>query len=229
VSSLIGCGVVLACVPFKSSAHQSLSALVLAPLVWSCARQSRWMLGMWSMVCAFICHSLTVIALTQIDPALGSSLTPDGDQYWAKQLVWITTGSDPEYEWAAWGPAHLQLFLGTTVYSLSSFGLITLQQGFYEVDLMNYYNGRLILASDNGWLAICFGWHLWSLLRGCGYVVLTYELTSLGLQIAIGQSLATWQSRLTRWSIGIGFLVLDATVKWSLLELVRQALFANLA
>jgi hypothetical protein len=180
------------------------------------------------LAAVFAGHSVAIIGVTSIAPETAAAMVPGGEEYWQKQWHWITTGKDPEYEWHAWGPAHAQLFCGTTLFSVTSLGVITLHQGFFEVDLMNYYNGQLLRISRRPELALCYGWHLWSLLRGCGYVVLTYELTSLGLQLAMGRSLAPWSERAIRWGVGTGFLILDATTKWCLLETVRQQLAANL-
>jgi len=227
-SVMMGALPVLICAAMLTPLHQVISALVLAPVVWTCARRDDWALGMLVLATTFTAHSLTMIAITVVAPDVGFELVPDGEAYWLKQRAWITSGEDPEYKWQAWGPAHAQLLAGTTLYSLTSLGAITIHQGFYEVDLMNYYNGRLIGISRNPVVALWFGWHLWSLLRGVGYVVLTYELASLGLQITMGCQLASWRDRAIRWGVGIGFLLLDATAKWYLLEIVRRQLNANL-
>ena len=228
VSFVIATVPALAAISAPSSLHQVLSAVGLAPFVWSCARRDDWARGMTLLSATFVIHSLTLIAITVYAPETGSSLVPGGDEYWLKQLDWITTGRDPEYELRAWGPAHVQLLCGTTLFSMTSLGAITLHQGFHEVDLMNFYNGQLIRISRHPLVALTFGWHLWSMLRGCGYVVLTFEIVSLSLQMAIGRRLATKRVRCVRWLVGVGFLILDGLAKWFLLELVRQQLSANL-
>jgi hypothetical protein len=223
----IGCLPVL-CLPFGASFHQILSTLAVAPGLWWCARENDWRKGMLFLASVFLAHSIVVIVITACGPDHGSAIVPGGTEYWRKQYEWITTGRDPEYEWKAWGPAHVQLFAGTTLFSVTSFGMITLHQGFYEVDLMNFYNGQLVLISRRPAVGLFYGWHLWSLLRGCGYIVLTFELSSLGLQLAIGRRLSPWKQRMCRFATGTGFLILDGVAKWSLLEIVRQKLAENL-
>jgi hypothetical protein len=224
----VGCIPIL-CLPFGCSVHQIVSPLAVAPGLWWCARENNWRKGILFLAGVFLVHSASVIAITALVPDRAAAIVPGGLDYWEKQYVWITTGKDPEYELKAWGPAHAQLFAGTTLFSLTSFGTLTLYQGFYEVDLMNYYNGRLMMLSRQPEVGLFYGWHLWSLLRGCGYVVLTFELSSLGLQFAIGRGLSTWKQRACRFGIGTGFLILDALTKWCLLETVRQKLAENLA
>ena len=70
--------------------------------------------------------------------------------------------------------------------------------------------------------------HPWSLLRGAGYVLLTYEILSLALQVFSGRRLAVWRVRGSRLAAGVGFLLADGLVKYFFLETVRQQLFANL-
>jgi hypothetical protein len=68
------------------------------------------------------------------------------------------------------------------------------------------------------------GWHPWSVCRGIGYLVLTYEIASLSLSRLSGTPLASLQARQWRWGLGLGFLVLDGIIKYTLLEAVRRVL-----
>ena len=49
---------------------------------------------------------------------------PNAADYWDKQHRWITTGYDTEYEIESWLPAHVQLLLGTALFSFTSFGAV---------------------------------------------------------------------------------------------------------
>lgn len=209
--------------------HQPLTALLLAPVLWSCAQRNDWRRGMALLGLVFLSHSAVAISLAYSFPATAAEAIPDGPDYWGKQWIWITTGTDPEYELAAWIYAHLQLLIGTTLFSFTSLGTVTLHQGLYEVDLMNYYNAQLLHHSRQGWWALLLGWHIWSLLRGAGYVVLTYEMTSFSLQFFSDRQNSTWQHRGLRWAIACTCLAADAISKYALLEVVRIRLFENLA
>jgi hypothetical protein len=122
----------------------------------------------------------------------------------------------------------LQLLLGTTIFSFTSLGVITIHQGVYEVDLMNFYNAMLLHYSRSGWWSLLLGWHVWSMLRGIGYVVLTYEMISLSLQVFSGRRISTGSHRGLRWAIACTCLLGDATTKYLFLEAVRMRLFDNL-
>ncbi|MEZ6107319.1 MAG: hypothetical protein R3B96_14670 [Pirellulaceae bacterium] len=151
-----------------------LLTLLLLPIV---ARE-RWIAGPAFISLTFFSHCVIAVGLTRWDPASTSTLMPDAAEYWLKQHHWITTGSDPEYELSQWVPAHLQLAVGATLYTFTSLGWLTFMQGFYEVDLMNFYLGQLMRHSDQPGIAAGTGWHIWSILRGIGFVFLTFETIS---------------------------------------------------
>jgi hypothetical protein len=113
-------------------------------------------------------------------------------------------------------------------FTYTSLGLIPFWQGLYEVDLMNFYVGRLVAGSQSPALALAVGWHPWSLCRGAGYLVLTYEVASLSLARLVGERLSTPGARRKRWLVGLGLLVLDGGIKFLCLEPVRQVLAGNL-
>lgn len=148
--------------------------------------------------------------------------------YWQKQITWIRTGRDPEYALSAWVPAHVQLLAGVVIFSFTSWGVIPFAQGFYEVDLMNYYNAKLAATSLNEPLAIATGWHIWSALRGVGYLFITFEVISLSLELVSGRKISTTGRRRMRWALGLGFLLADGLIKANILEATRLQLLSNL-
>jgi hypothetical protein len=169
-----------------------------------------------------------VITVSQVDPQGVAPLLPGAEAYWHKQLLWITTGNDPEYHWVAWVPAHLRLLGGTTLYSYTSLGALTFYEGFYEVDLMNFYTAQLLRQSSSQPLALATGWHIWSLLRGLGYLFITFEMISLALRHVLCVPLSTRQRRRWRWGIGLSLILADGLAKAMLLEPVRSTLFTNM-
>jgi hypothetical protein len=122
----------------------------------------------------------------------------------------------------------LQLCAAVVLLGYTSLGFVPLWQGMYEVDLMNFYVGRLLAGSENPAIALLLGWHPWSLCRGIGYLWIVFEVASISLERMAGVPLSTRRRRATRWALGLGFLVLDGAIKLALLDVVREALAENL-
>jgi hypothetical protein len=218
----------MVCLAVGCGGHQLVSAVALALVSLSCARHDAWIKGVAAIAVAFLAHCAVVVALANAAPKSAAPLLPDAEDYWHKQITWIETGEDPEYELSAWVPAHVQLLGGTVLFSFTSFGAIAFYEGFYEVDLMNYYSARLITHSSNQPLALLTGWHVWSLLRGIGYLFITFEVISLALQFFSGRAVSTRRARALRWTLGLSFILADGIVKALCLEPVREQLFRNL-
>jgi hypothetical protein len=125
-------------------------------------------------------------------------------------------------------PAHVQLLGGVVLFAYTSLGLVPFWEGFYQVDLMNGYVSQLVLHSHNPWTALGLGWHPWSICRGIGFCVITFEMCSISLGRLTGAPLSTCSRRRARWLAGLGFLLLDTALKYILLEPVRMVLAANL-
>jgi hypothetical protein len=207
--------------------HQIVSALLLMMLCLPCAREDDWAKGIGVMAVAYAAHCAVVIALAYADPQHVASILPGADAYWQKQIHWIQTGSDPEYKLSAWVPAHLTLLGAAFIFGYTSLGGILFYEGFFEVDLMNFYNAQLMAQSSNHALSLALGWHIWSWLRGLGYLFISFEIISLSLRRMTGKSQAgrfRWQ----RLSVGLAFLIADGLVKVILLEPVREQMMFNL-
>lgn len=218
-----------------SPGHQVVSALLLMMLCLPCAREDNWLKGIGVMALAYTAHCAVVIALAYADPQHVAPLLPGAESYWQKQLQWIQTGTDPEYKLSAWVPAHLMLLGAAFLFSYTSLGSILFYEGFFEVDLMNFYNAQLMAQSSNHALSLALGWHVWSWLRGLGYLFITFEIISLSLRRMTGVTTEAatggttggrW--RLTRFCVGLAFLLADALVKVILLEPVREQMLFNL-
>jgi hypothetical protein len=211
-----------------TSAHQPLTALLLGPLFWACVRDDRQgkALGVVGLVVGS--HSLAAIALAATDPT-ASAILPGSEEYGRQTLHWVRTGEDPEYEPAYWVPVHLGLLAGVVLLAYTSLGVLPLLHGLRQVDLMNFYVGRLIAESQSPWVALAAGWHPWSVLRGLSYACLVYEITSLSLERLTGRTLSTPRRRMLRWGVGLSLAVADAGMKVLTLPLIRSILHANLA
>lgn len=214
--------------PFGWSGHRFVSAALLFPVFVSLVRADRQREGFATVLVSYACHSIAAIALTFLDPASAAPLLADGAAYWEKNERWIRTGIDPEYQVINWLPAHAQQLAGMAIYGFTSLGLIPLAQGMYEIDLMNFYVGRLLQVSDSAFVALFVGWHFWAILRGVAYTRIVFEVSSLSLSRMTGIELSTRERRRRRWIVGLACLGLDGLGKLLALEPVRLVLYANL-
>jgi|GEM_PF-1076453 len=214
---------------FGWSGHRLISAALLFPAYVSLVRGDRQRAGFATVLVCFALHSATAIALTFFDPAGAAGVLSGGEGYWEKNIHWIRTGLDPEYLVIHWLPAHARQLVGMSVYAFTSLGLIPLAQGLYEIDLMNFYVGRLLRISDHASIALFAGWHFWSILRGVAYTRIVFEVSSLSLSRLTGVQLSSAPRRRRRWLVGLTLLVLDGLGKYFALEPVRLLLSANLS
>jgi hypothetical protein len=211
-----------------TSLHHLLMALVLAPLFWACVCEDR--LGKALLLVALVVgsHSALAIGLSAFDPAGAARVLPQADDYWQQTLHWVRTGEDAHYEPANWLPDHLLLLLGLLAASYTSLGLLPFTRGVQQLDLMNFYVGRLMACSRDPAVALAAGWHPWSFLRGLGYTLLIFEVASLSLERFSGQTLSTPQRRWLRWGVGLGCCFGDALLKLAVRDLIRSTLLSNL-
>jgi hypothetical protein len=204
-----------------------ITAIFLTPILVAAVVEDSLLRAIAAMTATFAAHSLLVIGLAIHQPAAMASLAP-AEPYWQESLAWITTGVSREYELSWWLPAHGQWFAAVTLFTYLSLGLVTFWQGLFEVDLMNYYVGRLVAHSANPWLGLALGWHPWSVCRALGYLFITFEVTSFSCERLTGTRLSTAGRRRARWIAGLAFLGLDCILKYALLETIRSALADNL-
>jgi hypothetical protein len=209
--------------------HQLTTALLLAPLFWACVCDDRQWRAMGILFLAAGAHSALAIYLAAADPAGTARVLPESDAYWHKTLHWVQTGEAAEYVPANWVSTHIGLLLILVAGGYTSLGLVPFAQGIQQLDVMNYYVGRLAASSQSPAVALAVGWHPWSFLRGIGYALVIYEVASLSLERFSGQTLSARRRRYLRWAVGLGFCLADAVLKYAIQGLVRDTLFANLA
>jgi hypothetical protein len=206
----------------------ALAALLLVALLAAAAVRDTTAGAVGVVAVAILAQSAVNVSLAAVDPEGLAAVLPAGRAYWEESRHWIVTGQNPEYELGSWLPAHALLLAGVTLLTYVSLGLTPLLRGLEQVDMMNYYVGRLVAHSDSPWLAVACGWHPWSVLRGIGCVVLLFEVVSLSFERLTARPLSTPRRRLLRWTAGIAFLVLDGIVKYTCMEPVRVLLAENL-
>lgn len=213
---------------FRVPGHPLVSAVLLSLMCLGLVSKDRWMQCITAISLAFVFHSVMAVGLSRQYPEVCAEILPKAASYWDRQERWIKTGINEEYEVSSWLPGHIQMFFGTAFFSFTSFGAVVFHEGFVQVDMMNYYNAQLAKESQSEIRAIGFGWHLWSLMRGLGYLFVTYEMISLSVEFLLRQSISTWKKRTFRWTCGLGFLIADCVIKFYAVEAVREKLFENL-
>ena len=228
ISVAAGATPILLASVFATSCHQTLTGLLLVPLLLACVVRDRCVRGIAIIVMVISVHSVIAISLSATDPEHAVQILDGSAPYWEKTRHWILTGDDPEYRWRTWLPAHLQLAVGVPLTGYLSLGAIPLGIGIREVDLMNFYVGRLISTSKHPGIALACGWHPWSIARGLGYAVLLFEVVSWSLSRMTHTPLSTRKRRQYRWVIGLTLAILDAALKLWLSPYIRDTLFANL-
>jgi hypothetical protein len=231
----LGLGVALGAVPVLVDHAGGLpishtaTALLGLPLLLAAAARDRLHPGLTCLAIVFLVHSATVIGLAALDPDRLAAVFPDGRDYWEETQHWIATGESVRYDLGWWAPVHVQLTVVMLLWGYLSLGLVPLLQGLHEIDLMNFYVGRLLAQAPAPGAGLLLAWHPWSLCRGVGFLFLTYEVASFSLARLTGEPLSPWRRRRLRWLGGLGFLLLDAVVKWLASDAVRQVLAGQLA
>lgn len=205
--------------------HQSLTGLLLVPLFLACVCEDR--LGKALSLVALVLgsHSGLAIFLSIHDPAGAAAVLAGSQAYWEQARGWIQTGDDPDYRLAGWLPQHV-LLLGMVLLGAGlTLGVLPFAIGVEQIDLMNFYVGRMVAQSDNPTLTLLLGWHPWSLLRGLGYTVAIFVVTSSVIESLTGQNIAQGSSR--RRLVFASLLILaDGLAKLFLSSFVREQLFA---
>jgi hypothetical protein len=228
VAAVVGAVPVLAGYAVGSPLHQPLTALLMAPLFLACLARDRLGRAVGVVGVVFVAHSAVAVALSASDPAGSAAILPGAAAYWDRTWLWVSTGADHEYRWTGWAPAHALQLVVVPALGYASLGVVPFAAGLEQVDLMNYYVGRLAAASESPARAVALGWHPWSVLRGLAFTVLVFELASWSLQRLSGVTLSTRRRRLARVAAGVALAALDAAVKFALAPVVREQLFANL-
>ncbi len=227
-SILAGAAPVLVSYFLRVPGHQIATALVLFPLFLSGIRAARSMRALSIVAVAFVAHSAVVIVLSARDPAGIAPLLPGAEPFWRESRDWIETGVNVEYAPSRWLPKHALLLGAVVLLGYCSVGLTVLLRGLYEVDLMNYYVGRLVAESSEAATAVIYGWHIWSLLRGVGCALIMYEISAVSLARLTHDDPAAGRCRFGRPLAGVGLLVLDGVLKFLLMDTVQARLQTNL-
>jgi hypothetical protein len=173
-------------------------------------------------------HSALAITLACRDPERAADVFPESAVYWERTEHWVHTGENSEYQPDFWIPVHLKHLAGLLATSYTTFGVIPLDNGFRQLDVMNYYVGRLIGLSRDPMITIMAGWHPWSFLRVLGYSLLLYEMVSWSLERFTARRISTPRRRRARWLVGLALCLGDGVLKYLIADWIRLVLRDNL-
>src|SRR5262245_1279187 len=224
----IGTGPLLLGYLLGTSLHHLLTAVLVAPLLWASLCTDRQVRGLALVAVVMVSHSALAIFLAAHDPERAGVVFPESDHYWQTTYHWIRSGENPDYELVHWLPAHLIQFAGVVAGSYTSLGVLPLVYGLRQLDVMNYYVGRLVAMSHSPAVTLLAGWHPWSFVRGLGFTLLLFEVSSLSLERFTGRTLATPRRRLFRWVLGLGLCLADGLLKFVIADWLRLVLNGTL-
>lgn len=207
-----------------TAAHQPLFGLLLTPILIGCLARGRLGLAFLAIAIAIGIHSTIAIYLSATDPSRAASIFQGSAPYWENTRHWIVTGTDPEYDWRHFLPAHLILVTLVLLGGYFTLSALPLMLGIRELDLMNFYVGRLIAEGNDPIAAVVWGWHPWSFIRGLGYSLLLMFATSQALARLKGKSEILPRVSWGMLIVGLALAVLDAFVKITISPMVREKL-----
>ncbi len=179
----------------------------------------------WLLVWALMLN-LVMIGLLLLCPA------QSGKIYLAKDFMgqiqqWVKDGTGLEGTSSLFIPHHLKQLGIFGALSLVSAGAASLFLGVVQLDYMNYYVAVLVAKSGQPFKALFFGWHIWSICRVIGYIIICSVLA----QPLLGR-LFRYRLQLGLWfylAVGLGFVFLDIFLKVFLNPAWRRAISSMFA
>lgn len=224
----VGAVPILAGFALGSPFHQPATGLALALLVLPCVATDRFLRAAGIIAISIFVHSAIAIGLAATSPERTAPILRGSSQYWHSTWNWVRNGADEEYRTKVWLPRHAALVAVAIVFGYTSFGAVPFVRGIEEIDLMNFYVGQLLRSSERPELAILFGWHPWSFVRGLAFAFIVFEVMSVSLERFAGGALSTRRRRIVRWTAGLTFVVIDGTIKVLFAPAIRERLYRNL-
>ncbi len=227
-SAAVGALPILAGFALGSWLHQPVTGMALALLILPCVAADRFFRAAGIVAIAVFSHSAVAIGIATANPERTAPILRGSSEYWHSTWNWVRHGADEEYRPDVWLPRHAALVAVATVFGYTSFGAVPFVRGIEEIDLMNFYVGQLIRASERPEMAVLFGWHPWSFVRGLAFAFIVFEVTSISFERFVGRTLSTRRRRVVRWTAGLSLVLLDGTIKVLFAPAIREQLYRNL-
>ena len=187
-------------------------------------RKGRLFDGIADMILWAIWECLIVITLTFFYKEQAREVFWNASSYWQDMREWLATGRGAEGDPSVWLLMHVKHLAILLVASLF-FGLPALIMGVLQLNYMNYYVASCMLASDNPLMVGLMAWHVWSILRVTGYIVLASTVFHcvLGLTGKVHWRKSQFAGGII---VGLCLVILDGILKWQLAETTRQVILS---
>jgi hypothetical protein len=163
-----------------------------------------------------------MITLCYLYPHRAEAVLYNAAAYWDDMQSWLITGHGTEGTISAWFPIHLRHLV---LIHIGAFliGLPGLVLGVLQLNFMNYYVSRCMLAATDPLRTLPVAWHFWSVIRVLGFITIASAIYQVFLRL-IFRVPARWGWIWGAWFSGMIFVVLDALLKWRFAETVRMML-----
>jgi len=208
------------------SAVQLLIAFIIAFPPWivlllHLARGRLWD-GIMDMLLWVIWECAVMITFCYLYPARAEQILGHATEYWTEMSRWIATGQGVESDPSQWVWIHLKNLVLLLVGGLV-FGLPALMMGVLQLNYMNFYVAKCLLASESPLHTLPIAWHFYSIMRVVGFIILASTMFQICLRLVRRAPVTA----LTLWSgviIGLLFVVADGLLKLWYAERVRLML-----
>ncbi|GAG22329.1 unnamed protein product, partial [marine sediment metagenome] len=178
--------------------------------------------GILDMMLWAIWECFIMLILCYLYPDRAESVIWHASAYWEDMSQWLYYGEGTEGNPSAWLPIHLT-HLGVIHVGAFILGLPALILGTMQLNYMNFYVAKVLLASDNPLLTLPVAWHFWSIIRVIGYITIATAMFQLFMKLVFrvpGRLGHFWLA----WISGMVLVVLDGVLKWQLADTVRELL-----
>jgi hypothetical protein len=180
--------------------------------------------GILDMFLWAIWESMAVITLSYLYPGHAQQVIWNAPSYWTDMHGWIQSGQGTEGNPSLWIPLHLKHLIMLLIGAFL-FGLPALVMGVLQLNYMNYYVAKLMLASTEPLVVLPVAWHFWSALRVSGYIIIAcaiYQIELFGFNLRRSESVKV--GVISALVIGFILVIMDAMFKWQFAETTRQIL-----
>lgn len=162
------------------------------------------------------------IILFSLYPEQTEKIIYNAKNYWSEMHGWIENGSGPEGDPSVWWKIHLTHLITLIIGGFLA-GLPALVLGVLQLNYMNYYVSQAMSLSNHPLLVLAVSWHFWSIVRVAGFIILASSMYQIFLGVVIRRPWVK-SAVISGLVTGLILVILDAILKFSFAENVRQTL-----
>jgi hypothetical protein len=159
-----------------------------------------------------IWHSILVIVLVRVSGDRMDRLIIGGQEYHFDTLQWILSNRGTIAHPETFSLLHLIGLIRVVFTAVVSFGFTTFFGGVYELNIMNFHVGKLLQSTHSPITIFLFGWPIWSVIRGWGYLLIMFGVAPLFLSF-IKWSRPDWKHLGRFLSPGLVIVAVDLILK----------------